>query len=120
MKGKPSRWQRFQNSPWHGLTLPSIQNLSVFALACNYDTRRPKPEGFSIDAKLYVPERKDIDLYTALADENTRAELDSAYEVPICTLEFGQTKMVLFSLDKGRTWERAIPKDQDPHDRGYP
>ncbi|MBA3471418.1 MAG: hypothetical protein H0T53_17415 [Herpetosiphonaceae bacterium] len=106
--------ERFENGRWLGLSLPSPENLAMFAFAIEYVERRPNPDGIHVNGKLYVPKRKDATLYSALADANQRARQDSGYLIPVRIIKIAEERIVLFSLDDQRSWEYAIEKDQDP------
>ena len=105
--------ERFENGRWLGLSLPSPENLAMFAFAIEYYERRPSPDGIQVNRTFYVPKRKDSALYSALADANQRARQDRDYLIPVPVIKIGEERMVLFSLDNQQSWEYAIEKDQD-------
>jgi hypothetical protein len=108
LDGQQSCYERFEQGRDRGLSLPSAENLAVFALSSRREPRKPDPGGIRFDNKLYVPYRKDLKIYEALADAADRDE-----DILVRVFEIGEYRMVFFSLDNEITWEFAIDKDTD-------
>jgi hypothetical protein len=106
--GQPSCYERFKEGRDRGLSLPSAENLAVFALSSRRELRKADPGGIWLDRKRYVPYRKDARIYEELANAADRGD-----DIVVRVFDIGDYRMVFFSLDNEITWEFAVDKDAD-------
>lgn len=105
--GEPSCYDKLMSGPDLSLSMPSPENMAVFAFTTRLEKRKADPGGFNLDDKRYSPFRDDPQLYKGLANAAAASK-----DILLLVSEIGDYKMVSFSLDGGETYELAIEKEQ--------
>jgi hypothetical protein len=103
----------FHNNPKNMLTLPSPENLALFAMTSTIKPRRPDAGGFNMNGKQYVPYTKEMCVYEKLSDLAESAKTDKKLMIDVKVCELGEYSLPFFSLDGQVTWHFAIDKELD-------